>query len=356
MAQTQRRTAASPLELLRHHAWSADIARLLASPRISLGRWPTPIESFLDEHAGVVLVKRDDLSGWGRGGAKARKIEHLLGHLLAHGHDELITVAGNVTNLAFDILPALDREGILATLYIQNDPPLHREDRHQIFDGVRDRVILAGSSRAATAARAVRAYHRSRRRGGRPFLLLPGGSHPAAVLGNAGGFLEMAAQRFSRGLALPEAVYVTAATGTTVAGFVIAEHALRGAGCDPVRVVGVQVYPGRVDLWTLGLVRWTERVAGLGERVPRSDITILRTALHGGFGAFPPALAAQCERLADRRGPQVDPIFGGKTWAAMRADLDEVSRADRPILYWHCGFTPEWRTIGAAVRERSPGR
>lgn len=353
MVTTDRR---SPLDLLGHHAWSEDIGRLIDVPRVPLGRWPTRIDRYLDEDAGVVLVKRDDLSGWGRGGAKARKIEHLLGHLAARGYDELITVAGNVTNLAFDILPALDRAGIRATLYIQNDPPLHPRDRQQVFEGVRGRIILAGSSRAATTVRAIAAYHRSRRRGGRPFLLLPGGSHPAAVIGNACGFLEMAAQRLTEGLSLPEAVYVTAATGTTLAGFVIAEHALRRAGCARVRVVGVQVYPGRIALSTMGLVRWTERFAGLAQRVPRTEIEILRTALHGGFGAFPPALAAECDRLAARRGPRLDPIFGGKTWAAMRSDMDEPSCGDRPALYWHCGFTPEWRTIGAAVRARSPGR
>jgi 1-aminocyclopropane-1-carboxylate deaminase/D-cysteine desulfhydrase-like pyridoxal-dependent ACC family enzyme len=330
--------------------WGDDVARLLALPRAPLGVWPTPITRFEHPELGGILVKRDDLSGWGRGGAKARKIEHLVGYLVARGCDELVTVAGNVTNLAFDLLPALDRHGIRATLLIQDDPPTPAADRDRIFAGVRERVRLLGTSHARTLQVALGAYLRGRARGGRPFLLLPGASHPAGVVGNACGFLEMAEQRLQAGEPLPSAVFVTAATGTTVAGFLLAEAALRRAGCDPIRVVGVQIYPGDVRRWTLGLIRWTERFAGLEGRVPRDRVEILGSSLHGGFGDFPAELAALCERVRDQGGPRFDPIFGGKTWSAMQRELRGAAAARRPVLYWHCGYTPEWQTLGGAVR------
>jgi 1-aminocyclopropane-1-carboxylate deaminase/D-cysteine desulfhydrase-like pyridoxal-dependent ACC family enzyme len=327
-----------------------DVARLAALPRVELGRWPTPIEPYQHRDLGAILVKRDDLSGWGRGGAKARKIEQLIGHLLAHGYDELITVAGNVTNLAFDLLPALDRHGIRSTLFIQDDPPTPAADRERIFAGIRKRVRLLGTSRARTLQAAAGAYLRSRARGGRPLMLFPGASHPAGVVGNACGFLEMVEQRLQAGAPLPGTVFVTAATGTTVAGFLLAESALRRAGCRPIQVVGVQIYPGPVERWTLGLVRWTERFARFEGRMPPDRIRILHSTLHGGFGDFPDALASLCERVAGEGGPRIDPIFGGKTWAAMQHHLRDRGRDDRPILYWHCGYTPEWQTLGSAVR------
>ena len=59
---------------------------------------------------------------------------------------------------------------------------------------------------------------RARAEGRKPFMLLPGAAHPVGVLGNALGFLELAAQLEARGEPLPSAVIVTAATRTTLAG------------------------------------------------------------------------------------------------------------------------------------------
>ena len=210
-----------------------------------------------------LLIKRDDLSGFGRGGAKARKIDHLVGYLGARGYDELIAVTGNVTNLAFDLVPALDARGIRSTLFITDDPPAPPREREAIFGELRGRVELVGGSRDALLA-VTRAYRAARRAGRHPFIVLPGISHPAGVIGNAAGFVEMALQLAATGHALPEMVFVTAATGTTVAGFLLAESALRQAGFPAIRVVGVQVYPGALRQRTALLLRWTERFFGLG--------------------------------------------------------------------------------------------
>jgi len=325
---------------------ASDIATLRRLPRFELGRWPTPIE-----RVGRIWVKRDDLSGYGRGGAKTRKIEHVLGHVLARGHDELITVAGNVTNLAFDLLPALDRAGVRARLFIADDPPAPPEAREEIFAGVRDRIELIGASRVEAAARALAAYRAGRRAGRRPFLLLPGASHPAAVVGNACGFLEMARQFEDAGRTPPSTVFITAATGNTIAGFLAAERALRREGHPSIRVVGVQVYPGRVRRWTWAMLRWTRRFAGLHARVPCREIEIDDSELLGGFGRFTSDLADECDRVRSAEGLSLDPIFGGKTWHAMQRYRREA-RVEGDVLYWHCGFTPEWRTLGTKLRAR----
>ena len=329
---------------MRNSGRPDDRATILASPRFELARWPTPVERI---EPGL-WVKRDDLSGFGRGGAKARKIEHVLGHLLVGSCDQLITVAGNVTNLAFDLLPAVDRAGLSCRLLIADDPPVPPGVREEIFAGVRERVELVGAGRLEAAARALAAYRVARREGRRPFLLLPGASHPAAVLGNAAGWIELVEGMAEQGAPPPRTVFVTVATGNTLAGFLVGEQAMRRRGHPPVRIVGVQAYPGSVGRWTLGLVRWTERLAGLSGRVPRNRIVIDDAALHGGFGRFPEALAAECDRLRDASGFAVDPIFGGKTWSRLQR-WRASGRAEEPIVFWHCGYTPEWRSIGLAA-------
>src|SRR5437879_11959370 len=64
---------------------SVALDRLAACPRVPLGCWPTPLER-LGPAGPPVWVKRDDLSGWGRGGAEARQLGYLLGPVLA-AHD-----------------------------------------------------------------------------------------------------------------------------------------------------------------------------------------------------------------------------------------------------------------------------
>lgn len=321
---------------------------LRAAPRVVLGRWPTPIETVSMPGLPDVFVKRDDLSGFGRGGAKTRKLEHLIGHLLARGHDELVAVAGNVTNLAFDLLPALDRHLVRASLFIIDDPPLPQAEREKIFLGVRDRIELAGARRADVFANMVRACWRANRAGRRPFFAFPGVSHPSGVLGNACGFIEMVESFTQSGQPLPDSVFVTAATGTTLAGFLLAERALRAAGYPPIRIVGVQVYPGAIERTTRALLRWTDLFLGCTHRAPARRLEVSAAALSGGFGHFTPELEALCLSLAEHTSFVLDPIFGGKTWAVMKAEL--LRRPAQRALYWHCGFTPEWKALGSAVR------
>lgn len=332
---------------------STDIAldRLRALPRGQLGSWPTRLEARSTLGGRPLWVKRDDLSALGRGGAKARKIDLLLGHLTVGGYDELVTIAGNITNLAFDLLPVLAAARIHASLLIMDDPPLAQRERERIFAGVLDGVRLIGRSRVAAAAAALAACVAARRAGRRPFLLAPGASHPTGVLGSALGFLEMASQLEAIGEPLPAAVVVTAATGTTLAGFLLGEHLLRASGRPAVRIVGVEAYGGDTARRTLGLLRWSERALGLRDGVPARRIETDRSALAGGFGRTTRAQWALCECVGERLGLAIDPVFGGKSWSVLERRSAELARSDRPLLYWHCGFTPEWRSLCAAAGE-----
>jgi 1-aminocyclopropane-1-carboxylate deaminase len=317
-------------------------------PTVALGNWPTPVERVALPGRPAILVKRDDLSGYGRGGAKTRKIESALGYMIDQGYDQLITVSGNVTNLVFDIVPALKHLSLASDLFIIDDPPVQSADRDAIFAGMHQDIHLVGSCRMRLLAHMLRAAIRGRRQGHRPMLVPAGIAHPAGIIGNALGFIEMVEQLEAAGEALPHTVFVTAATGSTAAGFLLAEHALRLSGRPPIRVVGSQIYPGHIAWWTLGLIRWTERFLRLPKRVPRKRVDIRTDALHRGFARFPAELAELCERVHDQTDFRIDPIFGGKTWSVMEQAM-ATEQTRRPTLYWHCGYTPEWKLLGNHV-------
>ena len=311
--------------------------RLMAQPRIELGNWPTPIEQ-IEFRGRTVWVKRDDLSGFGRGGAKTRKIEGLLGHLKARGKKWLITVAGNITNLAYDLIPATEAEGIELDLLIQNDPPLARDVREKLFRAVRSQISLAGKSIVWTFLRCViLRLHR-----GNSFLLLPGGSHPSAIIGNAVGFLEMVDQFRAQNRKPPRRIYVSLATGTTLAGYLLAAAALKEDG-EEMEVIGVQVYPGRAVWRTRCMLAWTEWYLGI-PRIDRKRIHCVNRELHNGFGKFPAELAELSEELEAETGLKTDPVFGTKTWRVLMEDAGVEE-----VLFWHCGYTPEWKSFAPQI-------
>ena len=319
---------------------SSDLGRLLNAPRVELGDWPTPISHLAYPDTPGILIKRDDLSGYGRGGVKTRKIEHLIGYMRAHDHQEFITVVANITNLAHDVVPVLAEFGIRSEIFVVDEPPLSPEVRREAFAGLGPDIHLLGPSPPYAAYRMMVAALSSSQRKGRPLIVLPGLMHPAGVAGNAAGFLEMVSQvRASRG-ALPSTVFITVSSGTTLAGFLVAENALRRDHGAPIRIVGVQVYPGRARLRILGLIRWTERFLGLKGRVPAERIEVVSSELYGGFGNYTKEHARLCDSVQTDASITIDPIFGGKTWSVMESCISR-GMDDRPVLYWHCGYTPD---------------
>lgn len=322
------------------------IERILQLPSPRLGRWPTPICA-VRSNGSRILVKRDDLSGYGRGGVKTRKIEQVVGHVLRHGYDSFITPVGNVTNLAHDIVPVLDGYGIDWEIVVADTPRLPLGERQRIFGDLGERVRLVGPGYAAAARALSDAVRRSRGAGHRPFVAPPSLAHPAAVIATARGYLEMVWQADTMGMAPVRTVFITAASGTALAGFVLAEHLRRRDGQPPIRVVGVQVYPGPARRWIHGLIRWTERRLSVTPHVRNRDIELRTDALHGGFGHYPTELVDLCRRVADETGLRIDPVFGAKTWTVMESYLASAAPSGS-VLYWHCGYTPDWNTLAGA--------
>jgi 1-aminocyclopropane-1-carboxylate deaminase/D-cysteine desulfhydrase-like pyridoxal-dependent ACC family enzyme len=333
------------------------LKKLLGLPHIDIGNFPTPIESSttLDNKIGhAVLIKRDDLSGYGRGGAKTRKLSYLFGWLLAHGYDELITCMGNISNLVFDMAPLLKRYGIHSSLFCMDIPPMLPAKRIELYKTLMGDIHLVGESYLAVAKRALSRYVRSRISGRQPALILPGVSHPSGVIGNAMGFIEMVQQARESKLPMPETVFVSAATGTTIAGFLLAERLLREAGwlSQGVRIIGVQIYPGPIRRLTQFLLNWTIVYLRLPLkfRFSISQIDWESDLLHGGFGCFGEEIARGQELFENATGICIDPFFSGKTFAALlRHVRNGKLPREAPVLFWHCGHTPNWQELARST-------
>lgn len=329
-------------------AGNAPLRAVCRDPGIRLGSWPTPVTQVRNPAGHDVLVKRDDLSQHGRGGVKTRKIEHVVAHLLEKGHHAFVTAVGNVTNLAHDIVPVLREHGLDWSIVIADDPPLPVAERRRLFADLDGDVRLVGPNRPAAATELGRAFALHRGEGRRPYLALPSLSQPIGVAATAKGFVEMVGQVERMDVAPLQTVFITASSGTTLAGFIFAERLLRAAGHRPIHVVGVQVYPGPIDRIVHGLVWWTERAFGVQHHVRFGDVDLRTNSLAGGFGRFTPSLVDLCSEVHAGTGMTIDPVFGAKTWSAMDNHLAQGAWHGS-VLYWHCGFTPDWERLDPFV-------
>jgi 1-aminocyclopropane-1-carboxylate deaminase/D-cysteine desulfhydrase-like pyridoxal-dependent ACC family enzyme len=332
----------------------ASSIRLEDWPVIRLGRWPTPLTVIRHPNLGNVMVKRDDLCGFGpdgRSGVKARKLESFLGYVNYKGYDTLIMPLGNVTNLGLDLSAALNELGIDLNLLIVDDPPLPRQIRVSLFRSMPSEPWFLGSTYVQALAALGCSYLKASIAGKRPLATLPSPAHPAAVAGVARGYFEMARLIEEMGAPLPRAIYIASAAGVSAAGFVLGELLMRQAGAPAVRIVAVQVASTPLGICLPWLLRWSIRFLALDLKPDLSNLSILKIERHTRYGGFDSGHENVCKRVAGDHDIALDPFYGGKSWSAMeQCEAGQGSVEDHPVLFWHCGYTPGWQTYADHVR------
>lgn len=339
--------------MMRDYLDSTVLRSAFAAPPLALGRWPTPLECIAHPTLGQVLVKRDDLAGFGgeaRSGVKARKLEGLLSHMRANGLSTLRMPLGNITNLGPALIVEATKLGIDVWLDLVDDPPLLPATRQSLHAGYANTARLHGPSYLAAAVRLAGGLVRDRLAGRRSICLPPSPAHPAAMIGMARGYLEMARRAKDEFGALPDAVYLASASGTSVAGLALGEALGRAAGDPPVRIIAVQVVPEPLRLWLPVLFAWTLRYLRPA-RIPFPRCEVVAWPAHTAYGRFTPAHEAICARVDSAFGLAIDPVYGAKAWNVMEHDLRASGAPPvRRPLFWHCGFTPSWRALAEELR------
>jgi 1-aminocyclopropane-1-carboxylate deaminase/D-cysteine desulfhydrase-like pyridoxal-dependent ACC family enzyme len=326
---------------------SRAIERLFDIPTIRLTTWPTPLDSLYHPQLGRLLVKRDDLAGFGaagRSGVKARKLEGLLAHLKERDTRIFVMPLGNITSLAFDLTRAASSLGIATKFFIADDPPLSLKQRQSIFAPIAGNVELIGTSYLGAAVRLIKTWIASLPTGARTMIALPSPSHPTAIAGVARGYIEAMRQSISENGSLPETVYIAAASGSAAAGLALGEVLMRAAGAPPVRIAAVQVVPQPLFLWLPWLVRWTAQYWNLEPLPDIKTLTVIKNSRDAQYGIFDDGHEETCRQVENEFGISIDPIYGGKSWSVMEACQRRFANvSDRPALFWHCGYTQNWQ-------------
>jgi 1-aminocyclopropane-1-carboxylate deaminase/D-cysteine desulfhydrase-like pyridoxal-dependent ACC family enzyme len=327
-----------------------DLATALAAlPRARLATLPTPLEEGPLLPSGARLfVKRDDLSGLGMGGNKARKLELLCGAAQAEGADVLVTVGAEQSNHARMTAAAGAILGLETHLVLGGDPDAEPTGNRLLGELFGAHVHQPGSDDWAELSAALDGVVAELRAAGRrPYAFPMGGSTEIGALGFTAAWVELLGQLDERGLT-PAAVVHASSTGGTHGGLMAGAAVLDG---PPVLAIEVAKEPGR-DLAADARDLATAALAHLGlpgaDRV--ADLLELDPGWLGPGYAVPSEAGDAAIRWAARRGGWVlDRTYSGKAFAGLLgADAAGRFGPDDSVVFWHTGGHPAVFAAGGA--------
>jgi 1-aminocyclopropane-1-carboxylate deaminase/D-cysteine desulfhydrase-like pyridoxal-dependent ACC family enzyme len=295
-------------------------------PRFPLAVLPTPLLPVARLPTGFpVLVKRDDLTGFGTTGNKARALEYLLGAAMRDGADVLVAGGSRGSHFLQGVALAAACAGLGCELVVAGEPdsvnlriacragarlhPLGHDDRTQLDDGV---LRLADELAAA---------------GRRPYPMPRGGATPTGAIGFATAACELHRQLAERD-ADPHLVVIAVGSGGSCAGL------LAGAAEWPAhrRILGVSVSRPLAEITPI-VGRLAAACAGeLGLPPPDAGRLELVDARGPGFGVPAPGDLAAASTALTTEGLLLDDTYTAKSMSVL------LGRAgNTPVVYWHTG-------------------
>jgi 1-aminocyclopropane-1-carboxylate deaminase/D-cysteine desulfhydrase-like pyridoxal-dependent ACC family enzyme len=324
------------------------LALLDAQPRARLATLPTPLERGPGLPGGVQLwVKRDDLTGLGAGGNKARKLEFLCGEALAAGARALITVGAEQSNHCRITAAAGAVLGLEVHLVLSGDRPLRVAGNQllaSLFGAQLHHVgcpanhwgeleIAREQLTAELTANRVVAHS------------VPiGGTTPTGALGYVAAYVELVEQCRAAGIA-PAAIVHASSSGGTHAGLVAGRALLRSLGQErlpPILAVGVAkgVVSGVPDVRTLA----AETLTLLGAdpaAVTDDDVEVDPRWLGADYGVPTPAGDEAIRWAAVHGGWVLDRTYTGKGLAGLLGNTVEGRwRPGTEVVFIHTGGLP----------------
>jgi D-cysteine desulfhydrase len=312
---------------------------LASIPRVTLGEYPTPVESVrFPDLPSPLWIKRDDLASTTLGGNKVRALEYLLADVQAG--DLLLTGGGEGSTHILATAVHATRQGARVHA-IRWRHEMHDTAECVARRALRECAVVESSGTPLGAILRILAQRAGALLSGRRERWIPfGGTSRRGILGHVNAALELAEQVDSGELPMPSRVIVPLGTGGTAAGLALGFAA---AGMR-TQVIGARVVPriatGRTRVVRLArsTARWVRRTTGVDLPTVRRDaVDVAHEAYGGAYGRVSP-LATNAAALMERAtGLRLDATYSAKAFAvALR-----LARAEGVTLFWST-FDARW--------------
>jgi D-cysteine desulfhydrase family pyridoxal phosphate-dependent enzyme len=314
----------------------------VAAKRVALATLPTPLE-FLPRLSRTlggpdIWVKRDDCTGLGMGGNKARKLEYLIGDARAKGADTLITAGALQSNHARQTAAAAAKLGLGCILVLTDTVPERSEAYRSSGNVLLDRLFGADVRmypRGTDAAAVMETVAKDCREAGRkPYVIPIGGSNEIGALGYVDASHELAQQGKQLGLCLSCVVTASGSAGTQaglVAGFSLRPNAPRVIGFSVARKSTDQSERVR------SIADTTTLLCG-GSLVSVDSVVVDDNFIGDGYGRPTKEMTEAVRLVAQEEGLILDPVYSGKAMAGLIAYIraGRFTRSDQ-VTFIHTG-------------------
>lgn len=316
--------------------------------RIILATLPTPLEDGGKLSSGSRLwVKRDDLTGLGVGGNKARKLEFLCGQAVDNGAKSLVTVGAAQSNHCRMTAAAGARLGLPTHLVLSGAKPDQLEGNQllsQMFGAILHHTGLADTDWAGLEEFRARLTQQLVDRGEKPHSIPIGGSTAVGAVGYALAFDEIMAQCAKNNFVADAIVFTTSSGGThagLVAGLVRARA--RDAQKQFPKIIGIGVAKGKA-LNSRSITDLANETLTLLDEQSRAtdDDVIINPDYMGSEYAVATQAATDAAKWAAHRGAWVlDAVYSAKGFSGLLgldAENEFGSRAN--VVFIHTGGLP----------------
>ena len=319
--------------------------------RATLPHRPTALEPMpnisVDLGGPDVWVKRDDCTGLGMGGNKARQLEFYFGDALARGADTVLITGAVQSNYVRATAAAAAKLGMGCEIQLEERvrgmDETYRCSGNVLLDqlfGARLHSYPEGEDETGADAELDAIAERLRSQGKSPYVIyLSEGHQPLGALGYVEAAREILEQAAVLGADF-EAIVVPSGSGATHAGLLVG---LRAAGSEvPVHGISVRRDAKSQAERILRTARTTgEELLGVADLVNETDVVVHDDWLAPGYGHPSEDTLEAIKIVAQREGLLLDPVYSGKAFAGLvglvrRGDL----RSHGSILFIHTGGTP----------------
>ncbi|MDA0996706.1 MAG: D-cysteine desulfhydrase family protein [Proteobacteria bacterium] len=295
-------------------------------PKAAFSHLPTPLAAMsnLGRELGYsnLFVKRDDLTGLGMGGNKARQLEYYFGAALAEDADTVLITGAVQSNFVRQCAAAARKLGLDCEIQLENRVGGMPEGQEKVGNYLLDRLLGVkvhhfpiGEDEAAADANLEAIAAGIRARGGRPYVIHLGAEHaPLGALGYVDCAREIIADVDRLGLALG-AIVTASGSAITHTGLLTG---LRLFGNEaPVFGVCVRRKSDIQSPRVLKRCRDLEAMLGAGAVVADSDVWTSDAYLAGGYGKAGTETLAAIETGARLETLILDPVYTAKAFAGL---------------------------------------
>lgn len=304
-------------------------------PRITLGIRPTPLHKAvrLFDQA-PLLLKRDDLTGFGLAGNKARPLEFLIADALARGCDVVVTGGAPTSNFAGACAHAAFVAGLSCEVLVANGPASHVPLRLARACGAS--VLPAECDRSFIDDAIDKRAGELQSQGRRPYPVPRGGATAVGALGFADAVVEVHAQL--EDLAVDPSkvtIVLPVGSGASLAGFVAGSAAM---GLN-WRVVGVSVSrtAAQMAAHVTNLSTACSELMGTIPAAAGAFTIVDRTGNDGARGGEVEEEEGQARLMLQTEGILLDRHYGVPAFAVA---MDLCATQREPVVLWQTGGLP----------------